>query len=106
MPDHLLIVSGDKPRLYEALTEQFVGVSTVQIILDRRRGERRRHAQAYHTERRATERRQHVPAPRSDWFVCIPPGTLPTGSPLPEREITRLSAALARPLRAVRLVAR
>lgn len=57
MASHLFIVAWDRPDLWDYWRRWFAGVEDVQVILDRRRGERRREPQAYEPERRATDRR-------------------------------------------------
>jgi len=49
--DHLFIVSRQQPDLYRYLSREFSTESDVEVILDRRQGERR-----IHGERRATPR--------------------------------------------------
>lgn len=53
----LFIVSRAHPDLYDSLTRTFAGDDTVQVILDRRLGERRRRPGARRRERRRGERR-------------------------------------------------
>ena len=50
MTQHLFIVSRQQPELYSYLTQEFSEEPDVRVILDRREGERRQHA-----ERRASE---------------------------------------------------
>jgi hypothetical protein len=54
----LLVVRPDEPTLYEYLRQGFLGVSGVTVIMDRRRGERRRESRTVPQERRRAERRQ------------------------------------------------
>jgi hypothetical protein len=58
MARHLFIVSRSETSLYQYLIERFIDDSNVEIILDRRRGERRR-AQQGLPERRQADRRTH-----------------------------------------------
>src|SRR5262244_3592232 len=57
MARHLFLVSRHEERLYEYLLERFRDDSNVEVILDRRRGERRRRAEAQEPERRRSDRR-------------------------------------------------
>jgi len=58
MARNLFVVSRRHPDLYEYLRERFAGDSAVEVILDRRIGQRRRHQAPHGAERRRTERRQ------------------------------------------------
>ena len=51
-PAHLLIVPRADPQLFDYLSRRLSGVSRVEVILDRRAGERRR------SDRPATDRRR------------------------------------------------
>jgi hypothetical protein len=58
---HLFIVSRQQPDLYCYLAREFGEEPDVQVILDRRRSERRRrtdHASAMYADRRQTDRRE------------------------------------------------
>ena len=59
MARHLFLVSRQEGRLYEYLLERFRDDANVEVILDRRRGERRRRSpgQAHHADRRRSDRR-------------------------------------------------
>ena len=60
MGDHLFIVSRQQLDLYRYLTREFSTEVDVQVILDRRYGERRSHGErrsAPRGDRRATDRR-------------------------------------------------
>jgi hypothetical protein len=57
MARHLFLVSRHEPRLYEYLLERFRDDGNVEVILDRRRGERRRQSQSQESERRRSDRR-------------------------------------------------
>jgi len=55
---HLLVVAGDEPYLLGSVRSTFSDLSTVHVITDRRRGERRTaRAQPPERERRVGERR-------------------------------------------------
>jgi hypothetical protein len=60
----LFIVGSRRPEFYESLRRTFRGDDTVQVVLDRRRGERRsgRRAggRAAAREQRVAERREHL----------------------------------------------
>ncbi|MBI3031796.1 MAG: hypothetical protein HYY64_20010 [Candidatus Rokubacteria bacterium] len=57
MTSHLFIVAWNRPDLWDYWKRWFAGVENVEVILDRRRGERRQSPQAFEPERRRTERR-------------------------------------------------
>jgi hypothetical protein len=57
MNAHLFIVAWNRPDLWDYWKRWFSGVENVEVILDRRRGERRRAPQAFEPERRRAERR-------------------------------------------------
>ena len=59
MARHLFIVSRSETSLYQYLIERFIDDSNVEIILDRRRGQRRHRAQQGLPERRQADRRTH-----------------------------------------------
>ena len=56
MSSHLFIVSRQQPDLYSYLAREFSGEPEVHVILDRRKGDRRRQADRRTAE--ATDRRQ------------------------------------------------
>jgi len=53
----LIIVARPQRELSQALTREFRHIEEVQVLLDRRHGERRRAVRAVAHDRRATERR-------------------------------------------------
>src|SRR2546428_13956509 len=57
MARHLFLVSRHEPRLYEYLLDRFGHDVKVEVILDRRRGERRRRSERQGPERRQADRR-------------------------------------------------
>jgi hypothetical protein len=57
MARHLFLVSRHEARLYEYLLERFRDDGNVEVILDRRRGERRRRPQSQEPDRRRSDRR-------------------------------------------------
>jgi hypothetical protein len=57
MARHLFLVSRHEGRLYEYLLERFRDDGNVEVILDRRRGERRRRPHGQHPDRRRSDRR-------------------------------------------------
>lgn len=57
MARHLFLVSRHEARLHEYLLERFRDDGNVEVILDRRRGERRRRSQRPEPERRRSDRR-------------------------------------------------
>ncbi len=58
---YLLIVAANQPDLWRYLTDNFAGDAKVEVILDRRRGERRQRHQKRESERRRARRRQPSP---------------------------------------------
>ena len=91
MATELIIVSRDNPELYESLKREHAGQPDIEVVLDRRRGERRRADTAPWSERRRYERRsyQEVAAIGTQGFVRVRAGvaqTLPDEHP----EITRM----------------
>jgi hypothetical protein len=98
----VIVVSREKPDLYESLKRQFIGTGT-EVILDRRRGDRRRAGTAPPTERRRDERRSFVELQglRSQGFarvaaiaMLVPAATASeierTGPPTPRQVGSRL----------------
>ncbi|MBI2217277.1 MAG: hypothetical protein HYU51_08270 [Candidatus Rokubacteria bacterium] len=62
---YLVIVSRERPDLFDELKRRFAGDPTVQVLLDRRVGERRQREHARPGERRGRDRREatmHVTA--------------------------------------------
>ena len=60
MPPHLFIVSRHQPDLYSYLSREFGEEEDVQVVLDRRQGDRRQLADRRRVprgDRRATDRR-------------------------------------------------
>ena len=57
MNAHLFIVAWNRPDLWDYWKRWFAGVENVEVILDRRRGERRQAPRAVEPERRQMERR-------------------------------------------------
>lgn len=55
----LFVVARQRPELYESLRQHCAEVDDVEVILDRRNGERRRRAGLTAEERRRAERRSH-----------------------------------------------
>ena len=58
MVRYLLIVSRKQPDLWYHLKRDFAGDEKVEVLLDRRRRERRQGVQAHEPERRAADRRR------------------------------------------------
>lgn len=54
----LIIVTRDQPDLWASLTQHFVANEDVQVLLDRRQGDRRQRVQTLGRERRGAERRR------------------------------------------------
>ena len=57
MSAHLFIVAWNRPDLWDYWKRWFSGVENVEVILDRRRGERRQTPRVFEPERRGAERR-------------------------------------------------
>lgn len=55
---YLLIVARDQPDLCDYLMRDFAADEEVQVLLDRRQGERRQHRRPHEPERRRADRRQ------------------------------------------------
>jgi len=71
--EYLLIVPLERLQLYENLARRFLGHTRIQVLLDRRAGERRQREriEKHALERRRAERR-HQSRPQSDWFLLAP----------------------------------
>jgi len=68
---HLLIVTGPlRDRLYERFSRLYSGASDVEVVKDRRHGERRRRLLPHSGDRRRGDRRRQAP----EWV--FPPETL------------------------------
>ncbi|PYM33874.1 MAG: hypothetical protein DME17_17145 [Candidatus Rokuibacteriota bacterium] len=70
VPDWRLIVPADDPEQYRYLSRVSAERPTVEVILDRRRGERRRQDAGKSDERRTLERRRatkSAPGSSSSW---------------------------------------
>jgi len=79
----LFIVSRDHPDLYAYLRERFATDRGVEVILDRRLGQRRQRARPSELERRQNDRRQRPEIDlelqtRSHAIITIPPGEVPS----------------------------
>jgi hypothetical protein len=62
---YLVIVSRERPDLFDEMQRRFASDPTVQVLLDRRDGDRRQREHARPAERRARDRREttmHVTA--------------------------------------------
>ena len=56
---YLLLVTRNQPDLWHYLKNNLAGDEKVEVILDRRRGERRQRVQPHEPERRQADRRHH-----------------------------------------------
>ncbi|HET7342847.1 MAG TPA: hypothetical protein VFL90_15390 [Methylomirabilota bacterium] len=63
-PDRLIIVARDEPDLYDFIRRDNVGDDRVQVIADRRVGDRRASAAAHAPERRRRDRRRNEVEPQ------------------------------------------
>lgn len=59
LTEFLLVVARDRREFWDCWTQWFSGIPHVRVILDRRRGERRRRVKAHQPERREADRRHH-----------------------------------------------
>ena len=62
----LVVVARDQPDILESLTQHFAANEDVQVLLDRRQGERRQRVQTYEGDRRGPDRRR-PPSVESDF---------------------------------------
>ena len=53
-----IIVAQDRPLLWQALADHFTANEDVELVVDRRRGERRRCVQTHELNRRTADRRR------------------------------------------------
>jgi hypothetical protein len=60
MPREVFVVARDRADLYRYLSQTFADAENVEVIWDRRVGERRRSSMAAGPERRRRSRRKHV----------------------------------------------
>jgi len=60
MPRELFIVARDRADLYRYLSQTFADAENVEVIWDRREGERRRNADGTVPERRRQDRRHRL----------------------------------------------
>ncbi len=60
MTELVFLVARDRPELRDCWARWFSGLPHVRVILDRRRGERRRQVKAHQPERRQTDRRRQA----------------------------------------------
>jgi hypothetical protein len=67
----LLIVARKEKALYEYQTRRFAGHPGVEVILDRRGGERRRQSHPVDVERRRGDRRRHRGEPSILGFTIV-----------------------------------
>ena len=54
----LVVVAQDQPDLWQSLTRHFATNEDVEVLIDRRHGERRQRLQTYAFDRRGPERRR------------------------------------------------
>lgn len=76
MARHVFVVSRHHARLYDYLIERFQDDKKVEVILDRRVGERRSDSRASGPERRSADRREKRPGDdlmlRSHVIITLP----------------------------------
>ena len=63
----LVVVTRNQPDLWQSLTRHLAANEDVQVLLDRRQGERRQRVQTYELDRRGLDRRR---PPRIENDVC------------------------------------
>jgi hypothetical protein len=63
----LVVVARDQSDLWQSLTRHFAASEDVQVLLDRRQGERRQRLQTYEQDRRGPDRRR---PPSTENDVC------------------------------------
>jgi hypothetical protein len=66
---HLVIVARDRPELLESFARKFAVVPAVQVIADRRVGERREHKQLRLPDRRRGDRRETAADVQAELWV-------------------------------------
>ena len=79
----LIIVAREQPELWRYMTRHFVRFTRVQVLLDRRQGERRQRFQRYEPERRRLDRRRPPRLEtdlRSRPYVIVPPQPITPGA--------------------------
>ncbi|HEV8309975.1 MAG TPA: hypothetical protein VGW35_20110 [Methylomirabilota bacterium] len=70
-PRWLFIVRQDQRRLYDHLRQAFEGIDLIEVILDRRRVERRQEMQPVDVDRRRKERRAPLSAAEQElWGIA------------------------------------
>lgn len=58
--DVLLVVARERPEVYEAMRKEFADTrDRVEVVLDRRFGDRRRRSYGFTPDRRRADRRRH-----------------------------------------------
>lgn len=93
-PRHLFIVARAHPGMYDYLREQFTADAEVEILLDRRRRDRRTSRDGIPNERRQADRRTRSdvdPQLRERTHVFL---TLPDAAQAPAGDDDRSGAAL------------
>jgi hypothetical protein len=85
MRRHLLIIARRDPLMYEPMRRSFAGHTDIEVILDRRRRERRWHTLPTTIDRREKERRSQgdyraSPASELGGGQAVDPGSLEGGS--------------------------
>src|SRR5262249_61625436 len=84
MPREIFIVARDRPDLYRYLSQTFSDADNVQVIWDRRNGDRRAtSATAHNPERRQGDRRRRAAVDQELRLAGSPP--LTNGGPRPGR---------------------
>lgn len=88
---YLFIVSQGVTDLYEHVKRNFAGDREVEVLLDRRRGERRQRVEAYEPERRQADRRRppgsHESLPSIGFGAAVPVLVVEDRTPSDIREI-------------------
>jgi hypothetical protein len=76
----LLVVNHTETKLYDYLSRRIAGVNAAKVIMERRRGERRRKDQGMPVEQRQAERRLRHTDMSPLGYAVIRFGLRPTGS--------------------------
>ena len=88
MVRYFVIVGQRESSLLDYLERRFAGDATVQVVTDRRRGERRREARLRKPERRDRERREETGVVRLPGLVLARPASVPATAPEPSRKVS------------------
>jgi hypothetical protein len=88
----LLVVSRTQPDLYRHLTRRFLDIAFVEVLVDRRRAERRRRRGSPAPDRRQAERRRSLTAQEREHWTALGYRLVRHGEPELERAAVSDSA--------------